>query len=75
MKIVIIALMIFVTSCTGNTKYGECVGFDSSDRKPRLIYKISVRNTIWSFIGVETIIVPVLWATSYAYCPIGFINE
>jgi hypothetical protein len=64
-------LVLFLVSCSGSNEHGECVGFSDGDRDPRLEYEVSTRNAIWSFIGVETIIAPVLWATDYAYCPVG----
>ena len=67
----IAAILLLVTACSGSNRHGECVGFDDADRNPKLEYRLSVRNTIWSAIGIETIIAPVLYATDYAYCPIG----
>ena len=64
--------LITTTACKSETKYGECVGFDGSDRDPKLTYDISVRNAVWSVLGFEMILPPVLWATDYAYCPDGF---
>ena len=67
----IATIMLLFTSCSGSNKHGECVGFDSKDRDPKLEYRLSVRNTFWSVVGIETIIAPILYATDYAYCPIG----
>jgi len=71
MKILILGIMLTLASCSGSNKYGECIGV-TEDGDPKLSYKISVRNTIWSVLGFETIIAPVLWATDYAKCPTGF---
>lgn len=67
----LITILLTVSSCTSTTEFGECVGFDDEDRNPNLIYKVSVRNAFWSFLGIETIIAPILWATDFVYCPIG----
>lgn len=65
------AALILLCSCTGSTEFGDCVGFGPDSRKPELKYEVSTRNAMWSIIGWETIIAPVLWATDYAYCPVG----
>ena len=70
-KLLTIATLIFCSACTGSTEYGECVGLNNDDRDPALRYKVSVWNAAWSVIGFETVIAPVLWATDYAYCPVG----
>ena len=63
--------LLMLTSCKSYNEFGPCIGISSEDARPGLVYKISVRNTIWSFIAFETIIAPVLWATDYAQCPVG----
>ena len=65
------AILLLTVSCSGSNRYGECVGIDDADRNPNLEYNLSMRNMIWSGLAIETIIAPVLWATDYAYCPIG----
>jgi len=65
-----LALALALSSCTGSNNLGECIGI-AEDGNPKLVYKISVRNTFWSFVGFETIIAPILWVTDYAKCPIG----
>lgn len=71
MKFALASLLCFARAgCHGSNRYGECIGLgDEAD--PNLVYKIDVWNTVWSFLGVETLIAPVLWATSYAKCPVG----
>ncbi|MDB4330276.1 hypothetical protein N9948_00970 [bacterium] len=64
-------LILFITSCSGSTQFGECIGI-ADEGNPKLIYETSTRNAIWSFIGIETIIAPILWATDYAKCPIAY---
>lgn len=66
-----LVLLGLLAGCSGHNKYGECVGFDDSDRDPTLNYKISVRNTVVSAIFFQTLFAPVLYVTSYAYCPTG----
>lgn len=68
----VLLLALSLTACTGGNQYGECVGLDEADQQPNLEYKISVRNAIWSFIAIETIVAPVLWVTDFAKCPTGF---
>ena len=69
-------LLVFLLSvigfvgCKSETQFGQCVGFDNDDHKPNLVYKISIRNAIVSIIFAQTIIVPVIWAFDYAYCPV-----
>ena len=63
--------LVFLVSCSGSNQHGECVGFDELDRHPNLVYRISIRNTIWSVVGFQTIVAPVLFFTDYAYCPVG----
>lgn len=59
-----------LTACTGETEYGECVGF-GKDRDPALKYEVSTRNVVWTVIGSETAVVPIVWALEYVYCPMG----
>lgn len=66
-----IFILLFLISCSGSNKYGECVGFSDSERNPNLIYEVSVGNAIWTVLGFETIIAPILWATDYVYCPVA----
>ena len=71
MKKYLVCLVLFLSvSCKGSTEYGECLGI-VEDGDPKLQYKVSVRNAFWSIVGFETIIAPILWATSYAKCPEG----
>lgn len=73
MKKVLLACLLAAAavSCKGSTEHGACVGFDESDRDPALEYRISVRNAVWSILGLEMILPGVLWATDFAYCPVG----
>ena len=67
----LVLVVALSTGCRSETEYGECVGLDPQERKPDLVYKVSVRNAIWSFLAIETIIAPVLWATDFAFCPVA----
>lgn len=69
--IAIIALLSLITACKGSTDYGPCKGLSEAYDDENVVYEISVRNTFWSFIAVETVIAPVLWATSFARCPVA----
>ena len=70
-----VLMLLLVVGCKGKTEFGECVGFGSDERQPDLVYKLSFRNTVWSTIFSQTIIVPVLWATDYAFCPVAMKNS
>lgn len=72
MKKIILAVTLLITtaSCTFSNQYGDCIS-PFEDGNPNLEYKVSIRNTVWSIIGLETIIAPVLWATSCGKCPVG----
>ena len=72
MKTIIMSIFVLalLTGCTESTEFGECIGL-SDEEEPNLKYKISVRNAIWSFLAVETVIAPVLWATDFAKCPVA----
>jgi hypothetical protein len=62
--------LLSTTACKSESELGECVGFDDDEeRDPTLKYELSARNAFWSFIGIETIVAPVLWVTDFAYCP------
>ena len=69
MKALLLVLMLTLASCSGSNQLGECIGI-ADEGQPHLVYKTSVRNTVWSFIGIEMILPPILWATSYAKCPV-----
>lgn len=65
-----IMIVLFALGCAGETQYGECVGF-GKDRVKGLKYEVSTRNAVWTVVGFETAVAPVVWALEYAYCPIG----
>ena len=67
--ILVLSLSAFMFSCKGRSDLGECIGL-TDDGESQLIYKVSVRNAFWSFVGLETIIAPILWFTDFAKCPV-----
>lgn len=67
----VVLFLVLLAGCKGHTDYGECVGLDDDEKVKGLIYKFSVRNAVWSVVGFETIIAPILWMTDYARCPVG----
>lgn len=68
-KFVLAAALLLSTACKGETEYGECQGL--TKQKPGLEYEISTRNAVWTALFVQSIVVPVVWALEYAYCPVG----
>lgn len=70
MKLAALGLCLaFLTGCENSNIYGDCVGF-GSEGDPALVYETSVRNAVISIFFVETLIVPVVWVTSDAKCPV-----
>lgn len=65
-----VALLITTASCTFSNKYGDCIS-PFEDGNPDLQYKVSVRNAIWTILGVQTVVAPVLWVTMCGKCPVG----
>ena len=59
---------LLTTACTSETPYGECIGITDEGRADTH-YQLSGWNLALSIIFVGTVIVPVLWATTYAKCP------
>lgn len=69
-KTLIIAAVLLVAGCRSSTEFGQCKGlFD--DSHPELKYELSTRNAVIAVMLSETVVVPVLWAYSYAACPVG----
>ena len=65
------AIALVLAGCQGANQWGECIGISDEDADPALRYDFSVRNAIWSVVGFETGIAPILWVTDYARCPVG----
>jgi len=63
-------LFVLFTSCAESTKFGDCVGFGKY-QDPNLVYEISTQNAIVTAFFCETLVVPVIWALEYAYCPVA----
>ena len=61
---------LFFTSCAYSSSYGPCIGLmDKPD--PELNYKVSVGNAVWTVIGFELVIPPIVWAATCVKCPTG----
>ncbi len=70
MKKILIALsLLFLVSCSTETKYGECVGI-VEEKDPALIYNLSGWNIGMGVLFSSFIIPPVVVLTSYTYCPV-----
>lgn len=67
----VIVLAVLLSGCTQQTLYGDCVGFSKDDRDPSLRYELNIINAVVAIVLAETVIVPIVWATDYMYCPIG----
>ena len=72
--LVISTALLTSTACKSETEHGQCIGLDDEPR-PDLQYEISTRNAVWTAIGVETIVAPVIWGLSMAYCPVGRLDR
>jgi hypothetical protein len=70
MKWLILVVSLGLLGCKSKTEFGECVGLSKAEADAQLVYEISTRNAIWTILGTETIIAPILWATDFAYCPV-----
>jgi hypothetical protein len=68
--ILVAALAVSLSACTGSTEHGPCIGFDD-DEAPGQVYKISIWNGFLAAFFSETLVVPVVWAFGYAKCPAG----
>lgn len=70
MKKLILVLALLISGCAGSTQYGECVGL-SGKKDSTLQYELSTRNIIVGTVFIETLVVPVIVALEYAYCPVS----
>ena len=68
--LMVIASLTFV-GCSGSNQVGKCIGL-VGDENPNLAYEISLRNTVWSFVGLPFVLPPIVWATHYVKCPVGY---
>lgn len=77
MKNLIFALCLSIlavssTGCQSHTEYGECVGIQDEDQQnSKLVYKVSVRNTVLGIIFVETLFAPAIWLLADFRCPVA----
>ena len=69
MRSMLIVAALLLAACKGETEHGECVGFGKED--PALKYELSTRNAVVTAVFAGGIVVPVVWALEYAYCPTG----
>lgn len=69
-KLFLALALVMIFGCKPSTEYGECIGFDD-DKKPELVYNVSVRNAFWSVVGIQFILPPIWWAVDFVYCPVG----
>lgn len=68
--ILIILLAILATSCHYSNRHGECIGL-LDDGDPTLTYKVDTWNAVWTLVGSESIVPPVIWALECVSCPTG----
>lgn len=68
--IAVLCLAAVLSGCTTSTAFGPCVGA-LDDKDPKLVYKLSVWNTILAVIFVGTVFVPVLVVANDMICPEG----
>lgn len=65
-------LLPTLSGCESENQFGKCVGIAQGDRRdPDLTYDLSIWNTVWSIIGFETIVAPVVFLHHETYCPSG----
>lgn len=69
--LVLASTLTTMTGCRSSTSYGECVGIDSADRDPKLVYRMSVRNVILGGFFVATVFAPAMVLFGELYCPVG----
>lgn len=74
-KLLTLTLMVALLSgCTTSTQYGSCIGV-ADDKDPKLLYKISVWNTVMAIFFFETIVVPIVVIVNEIACPEGIKQE
>ena len=70
-KLLIVLVLMAVAGCRSETEFGQCVGLDSQEDNPELVYSFSTRNAVVAVVFVETVVVPVVWILDYARCPVA----
>ena len=59
-----------------NGKTYEPVGmFDQDERSPKIHYKVSVGNVVWSVLLIETVVVPIVLIGWYIQNPVCTVEE
>ena len=68
---VLLVVVCLLSACENKTPYGPCVGaFD--EKKPNLVYKLSVNNVVWGLLGSELLFIPpVIVVANETFCPVG----
>jgi len=69
-KFLVIMVLALLSGCTTRTEYGQCVGV-IEDRDPKLVYKLSIWNTVLAIVFSETIFVPIVVLANSTLCPEG----
>ena len=72
MKRTVAAALMALTlaGCAQHTEYGDCIGaFD--DKRPELVYKLSVRNLVMGVLFFQLVVPPVVVLASETLCPVG----
>lgn len=66
----LVLFLTTLTSCTLNTRHGECVGLDD-ERDPGLIYETNYLNVVVAALLFSTIIIPAIVVLEGTLCPVG----
>lgn len=61
-----------MAGCETSNNAGPCKGFKVfDDHEPGVAYELSVPNAILAAVFSETLVVPAVWATTVAFCPVS----
>lgn len=63
--------LVSASGCESSTGYGPCIDAAKDDANPKLVYRLSTRNTVLGIIFVETIFTPIIVLVSETFCPVG----
>ena len=71
MKTLLSLLLISSTlfACQGSNQVGECVGF--TKQRAGIKYELDTRNLVVTAVFSGGVIIPVVWALEYVYCPVA----
>ncbi len=73
-RALIVSAVLLLTACRTATEFGKCVGLTSAQQASKdstLVYDVSIRNVVWSIIGFEFIVPPVMLVARQWECPIA----